>query len=41
VEAPESKFDGDFDLKEIQPLKESLAENHERIAPVIMEPNIR
>jgi adenosylmethionine-8-amino-7-oxononanoate aminotransferase len=41
VEAPESRFDGEFDMKDIETLKESLAENHERIAAVIMEPIVQ
>lgn len=41
VEAPKSRFDGEYNPGDIIPLKKSLEENHERIAAVIMEPIVQ
>ena len=41
VEAPQSRFDGEFDPNDVEPLRKALEENHESIAAVIMEPIVQ
>lgn len=41
VPAPQSRFDGEWQVDDIQPLEQLLAENHEQIAAMIIEPIVQ
>ncbi len=41
VSEPKSKFDGDFDSKDLDEVKECFEKNHEKIAAVIIEPIVQ
>lgn len=41
VPAPESRFNGEWQEQDIQPLKQLLAEKHEQIAAMIIEPIVQ
>lgn len=41
IPAPHSRFDGDWDEKDIQPLRELLKQHHEEIAALILEPIVQ
>ena len=41
VPAPQSRFDGEWQVDDIQPLEQLLAEKHEQIAAMIIEPIVQ
>ncbi|MEN8427521.1 adenosylmethionine--8-amino-7-oxononanoate transaminase [Acinetobacter schindleri] len=41
VPAPQSRFDGEWQVDDIQPLEQLLAEKHEQIAAIIIEPIVQ
>ncbi|HAA08021.1 MAG TPA: adenosylmethionine--8-amino-7-oxononanoate aminotransferase BioA, partial [Acinetobacter schindleri] len=41
VPAPQSRFDGEWQVDDIRPLEQLLAEKHEQIAAMIIEPIVQ
>lgn len=41
IPTPQSRFDGDWDEKDIEPLKEVLEQHHEELAALILEPVVQ